>query len=652
MPFRYEDRSRVSAISSLWVDTTVTCQGEVMSISTEYKSRPSKTTIKIRDESGSVSLVFYSMAKKIENEIKKGSFIRVYGKCKRGRYGIEIQNPEYIVLRPNTKCLWDEGYMPIYTSTSGFSFGRLRRVIRSALELLRNSDYHGVLDSESKVTLKDAIFMVHNPNKETPVEKWNEFKTKYQIRLIVDELVAQQISALFRKKSNSVQNSVIVFLNVFSEKKFKDILPFPLTGAQQKAYSEAMSDMTKTHPMVRLIHGDVGSGKTLVAAMIAWQVVSSQMQVVIMAPTEILAEQLTANFKKWLVPLGVTVEMLIKGASKKKNELLNRIKSGDIQIIVGTHALFQDAVEYHSVGLVIIDEQHRFGVEQRLSLIKKATCNGKTPHQLVMTATPIPRTLTMTAFADLDVSTLDEMPPGRTPIKTLVLPVEERNKLASRVLAVINEKKEQVYWVCPLVEESEKKSYAAAETMVLQLHDLLPGARIGMVHGRLNAKEKQDEMEKFVNKELDVLVATTVIEVGVDVPNASLIIIEDAHQLGLAQLHQLRGRVGRGSAASYCVMLYDQSTISEIGRKRLDVLRHTTDGFAVSQADLELRGAGDVLGVKQSGTVDYHIADLQRDERYIHLSSDIANRVLEQTPEAANELAKFWFDEESEFISV
>ena len=577
---------------------------------------------KVRDASGGVTLRFFHFSAAQKNNLKPGMTLRCFGEARVGASGLELYHPEYKAADDDQLDEVEQRLTPIYPATEGLTQARIRGLCEQALAIMQQQ---GGLTEWLPETLRNrfrlsdltqAVGYLHHPPVGTDQLQLSESRHPAQRRLAFEELLAHQIS-LVRLRRQQQQHAAPGLNGGIGTQgqlidRFLQQLPFALTGAQQRVWDEVSTDLAQPIPMLRLVQGDVGSGKTVVAALAALRAIEPGYQAAVMAPTEILAEQHMINFSNWLEPLGVKVDWLagrLKG--KKRSEALARIASGEAQVVVGTHALFQDEVVFHNLGVVVVDEQHRFGVHQRLALREKGRASGLVPHQLIMTATPIPRTLTMSAYADLDCSVIDELPPGRTPVNTVLIADERRHEVVERVRAACNEGR-QAYWVCTLIEESEVLECQAAEVTATELTEALPGLRIGLVHGRMKATEKATVMEAFKARELDLLVATTVIEVGVDVPNASLMIIENPERLGLAQLHQLRGRVGRGSVASHCVLMYHKP-LSQQGRERLRVMRETNDGFRIAEKDLELRGPGEVLGTRQTGMMQFRIADLERD---------------------------------------
>jgi ATP-dependent DNA helicase RecG len=552
----------------------------------------------------------------------------------------EFAHPEYVVGDREPQL--EEALTPVYPVTEGMGQSTMRNLTQQALTYLTQNPPEDLLtglpgDSPS---ITDSIKFLHRPSPDANTAAIVAGEHPAQLRLALEELVAHQLSLLSRRARTHEKTAA----PVNSQGKLADTitsqLPFTLTGAQQWVCEEILADLRKSTPMLRLLQGDVGSGKTLVAALTAAHMVESKHQVALMAPTELLSEQHFAGFQKWFEPLGINVLWLtgqIKGKARKG--ALERIEAGEVDIIVGTHALFQDAVVFKSLGLVLVDEQHRFGVNQRLSLTQRGL-NEITPHQLTMTATPIPRTLSMVAYADLDCSTIDELPPGRKPITTALIDNDRRQSVIERVGNACQQGR-QAYWVCALIEESEALDATAAEVTAEQLEAALPGLRIGLLHGRISSQVKGDIMATFANHELDILVATTVIEVGVDVPNASLMIIENAERFGLAQLHQLRGRVGRGAVESHCILMY-QSPLSQTARDRLTVMRESQDGFVLAEKDLEIRGPGEVLGTRQTGVSSFRVARLPEHNELLEKARDIASNMVSTDAQRAEKIEQRW----------
>ena len=624
LPLRYQDRTRVTPVAALMPGVDAVVEGEVRAADVVFGRRRS-LVVRLQDGSGTITLRFFHFSAAQKNRFARGVQLRCYGEARRGAAGLELYHPETEIVgdeapqRPDTLT-------PVYPLTEGVSQGRLRGLVLQALDLLERGGVTELLPTEllpqaMRYPLADALRYLHTPPAGADLAQMAEGQHPAQQRLALEELLAHHLSLLELRRDSSAIAAPPLVANEALERDFLSRLPFSLTGAQQRVCAEIATDLAQKRPMMRLLQGDVGAGKTLVAAMAALKAIGAGAQVAVMAPTEILAEQHRRNFCGWLEPLGISVAQLtgsLKAAERRKQ--MASVASGEAQLVVGTHALFQPDVLFHNLALVIIDEQHRFGVRQRLELREKGagtvTSDGGAtgrlqPHQLIMTATPIPRTLAMSAFADLDCSVIDELPPGRQPINTVAISNERRDQVMERVQGAVAEGR-QAYWVCTLIEESENLQAQAAETTANELAEMLTGVRIALVHGRLKPDEKERVMNAFKAGDVDLLVATTVIEVGVDVPNASLMIIENPERLGLAQLHQLRGRVGRGSIASHCVLLYG-TPLSQSGRARLQALRQHSDGFAIAEEDLRLRGPGEILGTRQTGEIQHRVADLQRD---------------------------------------
>ena len=644
LPSRYEDRTRITPISDLRPDQYATIEGVVQTNEVQFGRRPI-LTVSLSDGSSKIALRFFNFNAGMRNGLQIGARVKAFGEVKRGRFMAEIHHPEYQIIRDNAPLLLEENLTPIYPTTEGLKQLSLRKLTDQALILLDNIHVAEILPeacNPHSFSLKEALRFLHRPPPDISLETLVRGQHPAQQRLIFEELLAHNLA--MHKVRLKTREFLAYSLPPQTEitQRFLNALPFRPTQAQLRVSADIERDLSKSYPMMRLVQGDVGSGKTLVAALAALTVIGNGKQVALMAPTEILAEQHADNFRRWFEPLGIQVGWLsgkVKGKTRRHE--LDNIKSGQVQMVVGTHALFQEEVEFTALALVIIDEQHRFGVHQRLLLREKGEKSGFHPHQLIMTATPIPRTLAMTVYADLDTSIIDELPPGRTPVTTVAISETRRAEVIARVHnACVNEKR-QVYWVCTLIDESEVLEAQAAEAMAEDLRKALPHLAIGLIHGRMKPTEKQTVMASFKAKELDVLVATTVIEVGVDVPNASLMIIENAERLGLSQLHQLRGRVGRGNTASYCVLMY-KPPLGKISQKRLQVLRDSQDGFVISEKDLEIRGPGEVLGTKQTGMVQFKVADLMRDRKMIPTVQYYAGQLMEAYPHVADALIARW----------
>ncbi|WP_223270186.1 ATP-dependent DNA helicase RecG [Colwellia sp. C1TZA3] len=645
LPLRYEDRTRVSAVRALMPGLFTNIIGEVTQ-NEIIQGKRRMMLVTINDGTGSINLRFFHFSASQKNSLAVGLNIRCYGEVNRGMRGFEMVHPEYKALdQDQALTAAEETLTPVYSTTDGLRQISLRNLTEQALMHLQSGKVEELLPveiSQQQYSLAEALALIHRPPPETSVVLMEDGKHPAQLRLIKEELLAHNLSMLKLRAANDHHPAVVLAIDAQLEQSFLASLPFSPTGAQAKVTAEIRTDLLKPMPMMRLVQGDVGSGKTLVAALAALTAIGQGFQVALMAPTEILAEQHAINFEKWFGPLSISVGWLVgKTKAKARRHALEQIENGNMQMVIGTHALFQEQVIFNKLALVIIDEQHKFGVHQRLSLREKGAWQGNYPHQLIMTATPIPRTLAMTAYADLDTSVIDELPPGRTPITTVALPDSRRDDVVERIRQGCTKDNRQAYWVCTLIEESEVLQCQAAEDSAVYLQAQLSTLKIGLVHGRMKADEKQAVMERFKLGELDVLVATTVIEVGVDVPNASLMVIENPERLGLAQLHQLRGRVGRGLVASHCVLMY-KAPLTKTATKRLKVLRESNDGFVIAQKDLEIRGPGELLGTKQTGLADLKIADLQRDAHLIPEVQQDAHLIWQKYPEQANALINRW----------
>ncbi|MFH0255747.1 ATP-dependent DNA helicase RecG [Vibrio rumoiensis] len=654
LPLRYEDRTRIYPIAKLHAGLFVAIQGRVMSCDTHF-GRKKMLTVKVSDGNGTLTLRFFNFNAGMKNSFAEGRPLYAYGEIKRGNMGLEIMHPDYHFLNGSEAPELEQSLTPIYPTTDGLRQNTLKSLTDQALALLDSSAVTELLPSglyDHQITLNQALHTIHRPSPDIDMQLFELGRHPAQRRLIIEELLAQNLSMLDVRSQGQQDQSLPLACTGQLKQKLLATLPFNPTNAQARVVGEIEQDLQQPHPMMRLVQGDVGSGKTLVAVLAATHALEQGYQVALMAPTELLAEQHAINFAQWLEPFGISVGWLAgKLTGKAKQTQLERIASGEAKMIVGTHALFQQHVEFNHLALVIIDEQHRFGVHQRLELREKGKKQGSYPHQLIMTATPIPRTLAMTAYADLETSVIDELPPGRTPIQTVAIADTRRKDIIERVRVACAEEGKQAYWVCTLIDESEVLEAQAAADTAEELQRQLPELKIGLVHGRMKPAEKQQVMQQFKSGELHLLVATTVIEVGVDVPNASLMIIENPERLGLAQLHQLRGRVGRGSVASSCVLLY-HAPLSKTAQKRLGVLRESNDGFVIAQKDLEIRGPGEVLGTKQTGLADFKIADLLRDQYLIPEVQRIARHIHQQYPSNAKAIVQRWLGERSEYVKA
>ena len=649
LPRDYEDRSTIIPMNQLVVGRSYLLEGTVSSIDFPPGKRKSMAVL-LEGDFGKVTLRFYHIYKALTDKMRSGNRLRAFGEVRVGARGLELFPPEIQQINAQT-ALPKTRLTAIYPSTEGLTQAKLREYVRQALE--QHSENLPELLPEkftNGYALKEALEYIHEPPIDANMQQLMQGSHPAQQRLIFEELVAHQISLLTRRAYIREIEAPAFEPSTILAKKLLANLPFNMTGAQRRVSKEIMIDLKQHQPMLRLVQGDVGAGKTLVAAVAACHALEAGWQVALMAPTEILAEQHYLNFKRWFEPLGIQVAWLSgkqKGKARTQAEAI--IRGGLAQLVVGTHALFQENVEFARLGLVIIDEQHRFGVDQRLALRNKGA-EQTTPHQLVMTATPIPRTLAMSAYGDLDTSVIDELPPGRTPIQTVTIPLDRREEVLQRIATNCQEGK-QAYWVCTLVEQSETLDAQAAEATYAEIKERFPSLNIGLVHGKMKADEKQSVMQQFKNNELQLLIATTVIEVGVDVPNASIMVIENAERLGLSQLHQLRGRVGRGAKASFCALLY-KTPLSQNGQERLSILRESNDGFVIAEKDLELRGPGELLGTKQTGDMGFRVAKLERDDHLLTEAHYVAEQVLKDYPVNAEALLKRWLPEAPRYAYV
>ena len=649
LPSRYEDRTQVYAVENCRPFTHVSIQGEVKSADIQY-GKKRMLVVKVSDGTGTITLRFFHFGAVQRTMLSPGNQVRCFGEIRTGKWGLEMMHPEFALIEedaePDSPTL-----TPVYPTTEGVKQLTLRNLTEQALALLDKGAVADLLPEgmyAQQVSLNDALHLVHRPPPDAGLVLLEEGKHPSQHRLILEELLAHHLSVLKVRQVSDQQPGIAISVDDRLIEQLLAGLPFKPTGAQARVTADIQQDMQRGQPMMRLVQGDVGSGKTLVAAFAALSAIGAGYQVALMAPTELLAEQHANNFRQWLSPLGIEVGWLAgKLKGKAREQVLERLENGDIQMLVGTHAIFQPNVTYQQLALVIVDEQHRFGVHQRLALREKGEAQGRFPHQLIMTATPIPRTLAMTAYADLDTSVIDELPPGRTPVTTVVVPDTRRDDVIGRVHEACKNGR-QAYWVCTLIDESEVLQCQAAEDAAVTLKTALPDLRVGLVHGRLKPAEKAEVMTQFKEGELDLLVATTVIEVGVDVPNASIMIIENPERLGLAQLHQLRGRVGRGAVESQCVLLY-QSPLSKTATQRLGVLRESSDGFYIAQRDLEIRGPGELMGTRQTGIAELRIADLVRDAALIPQVQDIAERLWREYPSHAQAIINRWIGDKEQY---
>ncbi len=651
LPLRYEDRTRLTPLGALRAGDHALVEGRIELADLSPAGRRS-LTVRIADGSGWLSLRFFHFTPDQRRHFLPGQWLHCYGEIRGGFHGLEIVHPDYRLIAESERGRPEATLTPVYPLTDGLHQKLLRRLVAQALTVIEQlPDWlpgTGQAGDDGPA-LADALRLLHTPP--AGLSAGSAALAAARRRLIIEELVAHHLSLSRHRARMQSHVAPILTIDPQAAEAFRGALPFALTGAQTRVIAEIGADLARPRPMMRLVQGDVGSGKTVVAAFAALTALRAQHQVAIMAPTELLAEQHARSFRQWLEPLGTEVAFLAgKAKGAARSATLERLASGRVGVIIGTHALFQEQVAFHRLGLVIIDEQHRFGVHQRLALREKGRHQGRYPHQLVMTATPIPRTLAMIGYADLDLSVIDERPPGRTPVRTSVLPTTRRDDIVARIQGWVAQRR-QVYWVCTLIEESESLQAEAAERTARLLAEALPDLAVALIHGRLKAADKEAIMQRFKQGDIDVLVATTVIEVGVDVPNASLMVIENAERLGLAQLHQLRGRVGRGPGEAHCVLLY-QPPLGETARARLATLRETDDGFLIAEKDMSIRGPGELLGTRQTGQIQFRIADLVRDENLLDTVQALAERLHREHPHHVEPLIERWLGQAVHYVEA
>ena len=658
LPFRYEDRTRVTPISECRPGMLVVIEG-VIQQTRIIPARRRMMVCMVSDGEAFIQLRFFNFFQNMQRHLASGQRVRCFGEIRGGQQGLEIIHPEYQLINSNNAINKTETLTPVYPTTEGVGQALIRRWTDSALGMLSRYEIQELFQplqlaqlNVAQLNLNETLQFLHRPPADSAIEKLNEGSHPAQQRLIVEELLAHQVSLLQLRKQTRQLDGYAIPCSGQHLKPLLDQLPFSPTGAQQRVYQEICADLAQPTPMMRLIQGDVGSGKTLVAVMMALQVLNNNQQVALMAPTELLSEQHYHSIRQLLEPIGFkTVCLVSKLKASERREALAAIAEESALMVIGTHALFQEKVAFHDLALIIVDEQHRFGVDQRLTLKEKGIAADRHPHQAVMTATPIPRTLAMSVYADLETSIIDELPPGRTPIETLAMSSDKRPSIIQRLRQACGEEKRQVYWVCPLIEESDNLTFQAAEQTYELLQKELPELSVGLVHGRLKGNVKSELMAQFKAGDIDILVATTVIEVGVDVPNASLMVIENAERFGLAQLHQLRGRVGRGSTASHCILLYDPP-LSRMAEQRIAVMRESNDGFVIAEKDLELRGPGEVLGTRQTGVASFRIADIYRDQNHLPTVNQVAKEIVNSEPELAQQLMSRWMGHREQYAKV
>ncbi len=659
LPLRYEDRTRVYSIDTLQNGMMALVSGRVESVDVLPRGRKS-LVCRIFDDTGVITLRFFHFNAHQLNVLKPGNLICCFGEVRQSFSGLEMLHPDYRMVMNQDADITESRLTPVYPLTEGISQNALRKLVKQALllcnlnpQLLADWIPEKLLSQHNYPTLAEAINTLHAPDEMISVEALQSGSVPALKRLAFEELLAHHLS--LRININKATQWQAPCFSADNQQEvvaqFLKSLPFSLTGAQQRVIKEIAADCISSHPMMRLVQGDVGSGKTVVSAYAALLALSAGYQVAVMAPTELLAEQHMRNFSIWFAGFNTQVVFLsgqVKGKARK--EVLQGLEAGSVGIIIGTHALFQESVNFKRLGLIIIDEQHRFGVNQRMALREKGQQGNVRPHQLVMTATPIPRTLAMLQYSDLDVSIIDELPPGRKPIVTSVIPAERRAEVIDRINSWVD-KGRQVYWVCTLIEESEVLECEAAEKTAELLTLALPKVRVALIHGRMKSADKELVMQAFKNHQVDLLVATTVIEVGVDVPNAGLMVIENPERLGLSQLHQLRGRVGRGEGDSYCLLMY-QTPLSDVARQRLGILRDSNDGFVIAEKDLELRGPGEVMGTRQTGAINFRIADLARDADLLDAIHETAEEIFINSPQVIQPLCDRWLGASTDYAEV
>jgi len=654
LPLRYQDRTHSLPIGALQPGLETVVIGVIEHSGVAYGRRRS-LLIRISDGTGSLTVRLFHFSQAQQRQLRKGRWLTGFGEVRRGPSTLEMVHPEYRVTDQQPVLDANAGLTPVYPTTEGVGQGVLRRLIDQVLDrhLTTIPDWlpAELLDDAIRMPLTGAVRFLHHPPVDVDLDSLREGATPAQRRLAFEELLVHHLSLRRARLRRRTARAPVLRMDDTLTKRFLAALPFQLTAAQRRVMKEIGGDLSGKAPMLRLVQGDVGSGKTVVAAAAAVATAAAGYQTALMAPTELLSEQHFANFERWLAPLGIRVVQLSgRGGAGRRRRALAGLASGEAPVVIGTHALFQDDVTFRSLGLVVVDEQHRFGVGQRLALHDKGRAPDQAPHQLIMTATPIPRTLAMTFYADLDVSSIDELPPGRLPVETVVVRDDRRDEVIQRVRDACRRGR-QAYWVCPFVEESDAIDAQDATSMARDLSEVLPEIEVGLIHGRMKPGDKDAMMRRFRDGAIHLLVATTVIEVGVDVPNASLMIIENAERLGLSQLHQLRGRVGRGDQHSVCVLMY-RMPLGEHARVRLAAMRETSDGFELARRDLELRGPGEVLGTRQTGLQRLRVADLARDRALLPAVQQAGGVMLDRHPDRVEPLIQRWLSRYEDFAHV
>ncbi len=653
LPRQYEDRTRITAIRDVKIGHAAQVEGVIEAVETGFRYRAQLRVAITDDSQTTLVLRFFHFRRAQVERLMPGARLRCYGEVRHGAHGPEMVHPQYQIVHATSTV--DECLTPVYPATEGLGQQRLRSLIAKALTRLPDETKLELIPGALReplqlLSLRDALLTVHRPPPDADLDALMRGSHPAQQRLAFEELLTHHLSLKRLRAQVRVHRAPALRESAALRKRFIEALPFALTDAQRRVSSEIATDLARAAPMLRLVQGDVGSGKTVVAALAALSAIANDHQVALMAPTELLAEQHLRSFRQWFEPLGLDVVWLAGKVQGRARQTALAAVAGGAPIVIGTHALMQEGVVFKRLGLAIVDEQHRFGVQQRMALRDKGADADLFPHQLVLTATPIPRTLAMSVYADLDISALDELPPGRTPVRTVAVSNARRAEVIERIRAACAEGL-QAYWVCTIIEESEQLIAQAAEVTHAELSHALPQLKIGLLHGRMKPAEKQATMDAFKSGKLALLVATTVIEVGVDVPNASLMVIENAERLGLAQLHQLRGRVGRGSVASNCVLLY-QPPLSVLAKQRLEVMRETNDGFVIAEKDLQLRGPGELLGTRQTGELGFRIADIVRDAHLLPAVQRVGAAILQEYPEPAARLVTRWIGASARFADA
>lgn len=654
LPLRYQDRTRISTIAELKAGEDAIIVGQIDASEVRFGKRRS-LLVSVSDQTGTILLRYFHFSRSQQAGFQEGAWIQCFAEARRGAKSLEMIHPEYKIYSRKPNITLEQSLTPVYPSTEGVGPVTIRKLVDQALgryanklpEILPQSIQHEF----GLMSLNEALLITHRPPRDSDTDALLNGTHPAQQRLSLEELLAHHLALSQLRQQRSRESAPVISEPGKSWSNLKSKLNFALTRAQERVIEELFGDLENNFPTLRLVQGDVGSGKTIVAAAAALRTIDNGYQVALMAPTELLAEQHRNTFNSWLDDLNIETEWLTgKLSAPIRRNAMARIANGDAKMIIGTHALFQDQVEFKNLGLMIIDEQHRFGVDQRLALRSKSNLVNAVPHQIIMSATPIPRSLAMIFYTDLDVSSIDELPPGRKKVTTVVIPSSRRNEVASRILSVCNSG-QQVYWVCPLIEESEKLQAQAATDAQIELQKQLPELGVELIHGRMKSKEKESIMLRFGQGEIDLLVSTTVIEVGVDVANASLMIVENAERLGLAQLHQLRGRVGRGANQAACVLMYQQP-LGNLARERLGILRDTNDGFKIAQKDLEQRGPGELLGTRQTGLQQLRIANLERDKNLLPKIENIARVLYRQHEDLIKPLISRWIINSDQYANV